>query len=682
MGQAVSVRANTDPTEAVAEGRRRVVIESIWPQVDGGRFPIKRVTGDAITVEADAFGDGHDELAVRLVHRAPDGTISETPMEALGNDRWRGELSVDGLGRHGYRVAAWIDRFATWRGDFEKRVAADQDVSVDLQIGAQLAEGAAARAAADGAAGDGRRLNELASELRGEDGGSGSGGVRAALGEELAGLMARHPDRSRETVSEPELEVVVDPPLARFSSWYELFPRSTSTEAGRHGTFADVIARLDYVADLGFDVLYLPPIHPIGERYRKGPNNVTTATPSDPGVPWAIGAAAGGHDAIHPELGTVDDFRALVAAAAERGIRLALDIAFQASPDHPYVDDHRDWFRSRPDGTVQYAENPPKKYQDIYPFDFETADWRELWLELRRVMRLWMDLGVRIFRVDNPHTKPFAFWEWLIADLKATDPDVLFLSEAFTRPKVMYRLAKLGFSQSYTYFTWRNTKDELTDYFLELNRPPLSEFFRPNAWPNTPDILHEYLQHGGRPAFIARHVLAATLAASYGIYGPAFELGEATPRDPGTEEYLDSEKYQLRRWDLDAPHSLAPLIRTVNRVRREHPALQSNERLAFHSIDDEQLIAYSKQSADGRDTILTIVNLDPHHARTGTLELPLAELGIDPERPFEVHDLLADTTLLWHGPRNVVELDPSRLPAAILDVRPSVRSEADFDQFM
>jgi starch synthase (maltosyl-transferring) len=678
MGQAAKVPASTEATAAVAEGRRRVVIEGISPQLDAGRFPIKRVVGDVLTVEADVFADGHDQLAVRLAHRTPDGASVETPMEPLGNDRWRATLGVEALGRHGYRIVAWIDHFATWQGDLEKRIAAGQDVRVDLQIGADHADRAAARAVADGAVDDGARLSAIAGALRGE----GTGGGEAALGEEVATLVARHPDRSLETISEPELEVVVDPPFARFSSWYELFPRSTSSQPGRHGTLADVVARLDYVADLGFDVLYLPPIHPIGNRERKGPNNVPSTSALDPGVPWAIGGAAGGHDAVHPDLGTVDDLRALVAAAEERGIRLALDIAFQASPDHPYVNDHRDWFRSRPDGSVQYAENPPKKYQDIYPFDFETGAWRALWTELRRVFRFWMDQGVRIFRVDNPHTKPFAFWEWLIDDLKRTDPDVLFLAEAFTRPKVMYRLAKLGFSQSYTYFTWRNTKDELTDYFLELNRPPLSEFFRPNAWPNTPDILHEYLQHGGRPAFIARFVLAATLAASYGIYGPAFELGEATPRDPGTEEYLDSEKYQLRAWDLKAAHSIAPLIRIVNRIRREHSALQSNERLSFHAIDDEQLIAYSKQAADGRDTIVTVVNLDPNHVRSGTLELPLDWLGIDAERPFEVHDLLTDTKLLWHGPRNLVELDPARLPAAILDVRPRVRSEADFDQFM
>ncbi|NJD27954.1 MAG: alpha-1,4-glucan--maltose-1-phosphate maltosyltransferase [Chloroflexi bacterium] len=680
MGQAVGVPGSTDATASVLEGRRRVVVEAIWPEIDAGRFPIKRVVGDTVAVEADVFADGHDQLAVRLVHRSPDGTTAETAMEPLGNDRWRGELTVEAVGRHGYAIAAWIDHFATWRGDLEKRVAAGQDVSVDLQIGAEHTARAAQRAAADGATDDGARLRALTDTL--QAGASLPTATETALGDELAALMARHPDRSLETVSAPELEIVVDPVHARFSSWYELFPRSTSPKPGRHGTLADVIARLDYVADLGFDVLYLPPIHPIGERQRKGPNNVTSPNPTDPGVPWAIGGAAGGHDAVHPDLGTIDDLRALVAAADKRGIRVALDIAFQASPDHPYVDEHRAWFRSRPDGTVQYAENPPKKYQDIYPFDFETAEWRGLWTELRRVIRFWMDQGVRIFRVDNPHTKPFAFWEWLIDDLKRTDPDVLFLAEAFTRPKVMYRLAKLGFSQSYTYFTWRNTKDELTDYFLELNRPPLAEFFRPNAWPNTPDILHEYLQHGGRPAFIARLVLAATLAASYGIYGPAFELGESTPREPGSEEYLDSEKYEIRTWDLAAPHSLAPLIRTVNAARRDHPALQSNERLAFHHVEDDQLIAYSKQTADAQDTIVTVGNLDPHHPRSGTLELPLEALGIDPERPFEVHDLLTDRTMLWQGHRNLVELDPAGVPAMILDVRPRVRSEADFDAFM
>lgn len=714
-------------TELPAEGRRRVVVENISPAVDGGRFPIKRIVGDTVTVEADVFADGHDVLAVRLRHRPPEtDTWIETPMEPLGNDRWRGEFRLDRLGRHEYTIAAWVDRFATWRRDLEKRLAAEQDVTVDLRIGADLVRAAAERARAgrgdlgdaapattstrdrsDRARGtwsdatspgdaaspgaptstsaapppattpDHARLLELAAALV-DPARPTAERATLALDPELAALMDVHPDRRFETVAEPILAVVVDPAHARFSTWYELFPRSASPDPSRPGTLRDVIARLDYVADLGFDVLYLPPIHPIGTTHRKGRNNAPTAGPDDPGVPWAIGSPAGGHDAVDPNLGTLADLDRLVEAAAAKGIRVALDLAFQASPDHPYVRQHPDWFRARPDGTIQYAENPPKKYQDIYPFDFETEDWRALWTELLRIVRFWIDHGIRIFRVDNPHTKPFAFWEWCIGEVKRTDPDIVFLAEAFTRPKIMYRLAKLGFSQSYTYFTWRTTKQELTDYFTELTRPPIADFFRPNLWPNTPDILHEYLQHGGRPAFIVRLVLAATLAASYGIYGPAYELLVATPREPGSEEYLDSEKYEVRHWNLDAPESIAPIIRRVNEIRRRHPALWSDERLRFHAIDNEHLLAYSKRSADGRDRILVVVNLDPHHLQAGTLELPLADLGLAPERSFEVEDLLDGQTYLWHGPRNGIVLDPAVMPAHVFAIRAPVRTEVEF----
>jgi starch synthase (maltosyl-transferring) len=664
------------------EGRQRAVIESISPVVDGGRYAVKRVVGDRLAVEADAFVDGHDMVVAVLLHRrAADPIWSETPMTALGNDRWRATFEVTELGEYRYTVTAWADRFLTWRHDLEKRVAAGQDLDVDLRIGGELVEAAAARAAADKPSSpDAPRLAELASYLRG----SADQGTRseAALGDELGVLMARHPDRRFATTHEPELAVAVDPVKARYSTWYELFPRSASPEPGRHGTFRDVIGRLPYVADLGFDVLYLPPIHPIGRMFRKGPNNRASATPADPGVPWAIGGPEGGHTEIHPALGTLDDFRALVRAADARGISIALDLAFQASPDHPFVRDHAEWFRRRPDGSIQYAENPPKKYQDIYPFDFETEAWPELWTALLDVTRFWVGQGVRIFRVDNPHTKPFRFWDWLIGEVKRDDPDVIFLAEAFTRPKVMYRLAKGGFSQSYTYFTWRNSKQELQDYFTELGRPPVSDFFRPNVWPNTPDILHETLQHGGRAAFELRLVLAATLAATYGIYGPAYELGEHVAREPGSEEYLDSEKYQLRYWDLDRADSIGPLIRTVNRIRREHRALQSNEGLAFHEIDDDRLIAYTKATEDGSDVVLTVVNLDPHVARRGTVNLPADRFGIADAGTYEAVDLLSGTTYLWQGPRNQVFLDPAERTALILHLRPPQRSERDFEYYL
>ena len=668
-----SAKAADVANDPRGDGRARAVIESVTPTVDGGRFAIKRVAGDVLVVEADAFTDGHDVVIVRLEHETPSHVRSEAAMASIFNDRWRAELTLDAIGRHTFTVLAWTDRFATWQRDLRKRLDAGQDVAVELEVGAALVAGAAGRATGADAA----RLAELASAITGRQGVAKR--AAAGLSVELAELMVTWADRSHEARS-PVFPVTVDPVHARFSSWYELFPRSAGTVPGRHGTFRDVIARLPYVAGLGFDVLYLPPIHPIGRTNRKGANNVTTPERGAPGVPWAIGGAEGGHTAIHPELGTLDDLRALVRACEEHGLRLALDIAFQASPDHPYATERPDWFRRLPDGTIRYAENPPKKYEDIYPFDFESEAWPELWDELLEVIRHWMAQGVRVFRVDNPHTKPFPFWEWLIGEIKRTDPDVLFLSEAFTRPKVRYRLAKAGFTWGYTYFTWRTTKRELTEYFLELSRPPVSDVFRPNVWPNTPDILHEYLQLGGRPAFAVRAVLAATLAASYGIYGPAFELAVNIPREPGSEEYRDSEKYQLRTWDLDANDSLAPLLRTLNAIRRAHPALQANDRLDFHGIDNDELLAYSKRTADGADVIVSVVNLDPRNRQRGTLELPLEELGIAAEEPFEVDDLLDGATYLWHGPRNHIDLDPAVRPAHVFAVR-RLRRETEFEQW-
>jgi starch synthase (maltosyl-transferring) len=432
---------------------------------------------------------------------------------------------------------------------------------------------------------------------------------------------------------------------------------------------------------MGFDVLYLPPIHPIGRMNRKGANNALRAGPGDVGSPWAIGAAEGGHKDILPELGTPADFKRLLVKAREAGIEIALDIAFQCAPDHPYVDSHPEWFRHRPDGSVQYAENPPKKYQDIYPFDFETENWRELWDELKSIFDHWILEGVRIFRVDNPHTKAFAFWEWVIGEIRQTHPDVIFLAEAFTRPKVMHRLAKLGFTQSYTYFTWRISKRELTEYFTELSRGPGREYFRPNVWPNTPDILHESLQSGLRPVFAARLVLAATLAANYGIYGPAYELLESAPREPGSEEYLDSEKYQLRHWPIDRPDSLAPLLARVNRIRRDNPALQSDRGLTFCTIDNDQLIAYVKQDVAAANLLLMVVNLDPYNTQSGWLEFEPGLLGIEADQPFQVHDLLSEQRFQWRGRRNYVMLDPRALPAHVFRLRRHVRSERDFDYY-
>lgn len=655
--------------------RQRVVIEHVSPEIDEGRFPIKRTVRQKVVVRADIFADGHDQLVCMLQYaREHEQRWTEVRMKALGNDRWEAEFPVVDLARYRYTLEAWVDEFVTWQHDLQKRVAAGQEVSLELEIGAALIEAASQRAER----GDAEQLADWAHMLR-ERGLPGQ--VDLALSERLAELMARYPDRQGSTRYDKELWVTVDREKARFSAWYELFPRSCGSAPGRHGTLRDCAARVEEIARMGFDVLYLPPIHPIGRTNRKGPNNVREASPEAPGSPWAIGSEEGGHKAIHPDLGTLDDFQHLVAKAKEHGVEIALDLAFQCSPDHPYVREHPEWFRWRPDGTVQYAENPPKKYEDIYPFNFETDQWRELWEELKSVVLFWIDQGVRIFRVDNPHTKPFRFWEWLIAEVKHGYPDVLFLSEAFTRPRVKYYLGKLGFTQSYTYFTWRNTKHELTTYLNELVHTSVREFFRPNIWPNTPDILPEYLQFGGRPAFMARLILAATLSGNYGVYGPPFERYLHQAREPGSEEYLHSEKYELRQWE-ESPGSLRDFLQRVNRIRRENPALRNDASLQFRPIENDRLLCYTKQSEDGENTLLVAVNLDPYHTQAGWVELPLDDLGIHPQQPFQVHDLLGEGRYLWNGPRNFIELNPHISPAQIFRIRRRIRSEQQFEYYM
>jgi starch synthase (maltosyl-transferring) len=643
----------------------RVAIEAVQPELDHGRFPIKRIVGDLVTVEADVFVDGHDVVSCRLLHRRErDAEWTASTLTSLANDRWRGAFKVSEPGRHCYTVEGWVDYLSTWRRDMAVRIAAGQDVSVDILTGVALIGQAADRAPSD----DAERLRAWARELRSAQ----TTELRSRLvkADDLAAIASRYPDSTIICRYERELTVVVDRERARFSTWYELFPRSCAPTPGRHGTLRDCAALVPEIAAMGFDVLYLPPIHPIGRTFRKGRNNSPTAAPDDVGSPWAIGAKEGGHTAIHPALGTLDDFRALVAEARAHGMEVALDLAYQCSPDHPYVTEHPEWFRHRPDGTIQYAENPPKKYQDIYPFDFECENWRALWEELRRIALFWTDQGVHIFRVDNPHTKTFAFWEWLIADMKSRYPDLIFLAEAFTRPRPMYRLAKLGFSQSYTYFTWRNTKPELTDYFEELVQTSVQEYFRPNLWPNTPDILHKYLQSGGRPAFLARAVLAATLGANYGIYGPAFELCEAEPREKGSEEYRNSEKYEIKHRDFGAPGSLRPVLTQLNRIRREHAALQSDRTLLFHETDNPRLICYSKTAEAGSNRIVTVVSLNPIFPESGWVTLDLNALGLAVDRPYEVRDLLDGACYVWRGPRNFVRLTPGRVPAHILRVHP------------
>ena len=657
------------------EGRLRAVIEKVKPEIDGGRFPAKRVVGERMTVEADIFTDGHDALAAALLYRRnSDSHWSETPMESLDNDRWRATFEVTEIGTYLYTLQAWVDRFESWRQGLAKKLQARQDVAIDLLIGAGLVEEIANRAPPT----DKKQLGNFISILRSKQPDAGE----TALLPELAALMAKYSDRRWAVTYEKELRVNVDREKARFSTWYEMFPRSCASEPGVHGTLRDCEQRLPYVAGMGFDVLYLPPIHPIGRSFRKGKNNELGAGPDDVGSPWAIGAKEGGHKAIHPQLGTLEDFKRLVTKAKESGIEIALDIAFQCAPDHPYAREHPEWFRKRPDGSIQYAENPPKKYQDIYPLDFETDHWKELWDELKSIIVFWCEQRVRIFRVDNPHTKAFPFWEWAIAEVKKHYPEALFLAEAFTRPKVMYRLAKLGFSQSYTYFAWRNTKWELTQYFTELTQTEIADFFRASLWPNTPDILTEYLQFGGRPAFMTRLVLAATLGANYGIYAPAFELCENVPRDPGSEEYLNSEKYELKDWDLERKDSLKEFIALVNRIRGENRALQSDRSLRFHPVDNPEIICFSKQTEDLKNVIVVVVNLDPHHTQSGWVELAMEELGLLPQQPFQMHDLLTNARYLWHGARNYVQLNPDTVPAQIFRVRHRLRHEQDFDYFL
>jgi starch synthase (maltosyl-transferring) len=660
----VTIVARTEsrvPRELPPDGRRRVVVEGVQPAVDSGRFAAKAVAGVPVVVTADVFADGHDPvraaLRVRRIHPAAAGRDAwfETPMEPLGNDRHRAEFVPETPGRYEFTVVGWVDHFGAWRDGLRKKAAAGAVAPADHEIGARLLDDAAGRAGA--AAG---RMRAAATRVR--RGESDAVAADDELGAEVALVL-----RTEETVHFPLL-VDADRPLAEFGAWYEVFPRSTAPEPGRPGTFADVEAFLPYVASMGFDVVYFPPIHPIGTTNRKGRNNSLDPDPSDTGSPWAIGSDAGGHKAVDPALGTLEDFRRVVKAAESLGLEVALDIAFQCSPDHPYTREHPEWFRHRPDGSIQYAENPPKKYEDIFPFDFETEAWPSLWHELRSIFEFWIEQGVSVFRVDNPHTKSFPFWEWCVGDLRRAHPDVILLSEAFTRPRVMERLAKLGFHQSYTYFTWRNTAWELRTYFEELTATGVADFLRPNVWPNTPDILSPYLQEHGRPAFVIRAVLAATLASAYGVYGPAFELFEHTAREPGSEEYLDSEKYEVRHWDLDRPDSLRPLLTRLNAIRRSHPALQSNRTLRFHDVDNENLLCYSKRDAATRDVVLCVVDVDPRQRQAGTVHLDLEALGLPAGAPFRVRDLLGGATYSWRGADNYVELDPLALPAHVFSV--------------
>jgi starch synthase (maltosyl-transferring) len=638
---------------------RRVVIENVQPSLDDGRFAIKRTPGERVDVSADVFADGHDVVvAVVLFKRAEDAAWREVAMESVGNDRWEASFAVDAIGVCEYTVEAWIDHFASWRLELSKKIAAGMDVQSELLEGGQLIAKAAG----------GHGLLTDASAALTDAAKPAEERYAIALAADVAESMAQRTDRSRATRYDRTLRVTVERERARFGAWYEMFPRSAGTDPSRSATFAEAAHLLPYVASMGFDVLYLPPIHPIGRAFRKGRNNSLQADAGEPGSPWAIGSHEGGHTAIEPGLGTLDDFDRFVAEAKRHGLEVALDIAFQASPDHPWVREHPEWFRHRPDGTIKYAENPPKKYQDIYPLNFESDEAGALWRALKSVFDFWIGHAVTIFRVDNPHTKPLPFWEWALAEIKREHPEAIFLSEAFTRPKIMKHLAKAGFSQSYSYFTWRNGSAELTEYFTELTQTGVREYLRPNLFANTPDILHEYLQRGGKPAFAVRFVLAATLGASYGIYS-GFELFENAAVKPGSEEYLDSEKYQIRIRNFSAAGTLAETIAMVNEIRHEHPALQRDWGLRFHPTDNPELLCYSKRSQDGRDLLIMVVNLDPFHMQHGFVHLPFEAWGLKPDSTLHVTDLLSDETYHWRGPRNYVRLDPELRVAHILLAR-------------
>ncbi|PYL41195.1 MAG: alpha-1,4-glucan--maltose-1-phosphate maltosyltransferase [Verrucomicrobia bacterium] len=640
-----------------------VVIENLQPLIDGGRYPIKRIVGEDLVVDADIFKDGHDVVAAilkwRVLGKRP---WRETPMNLVDNDRWRGVCTLYDETIHEYTVEAWTDTFRSWQAEFTKKFEAGvSDLRSEALEGAALLE-AAAKRARDRA--DRKRLLELSRQI---SAGANSEIHAIARSGELEVLMATYPDRSAATQYDPSPRVVVDRPAALIGAWYEFFPRSAEGQGDRGATFRDCLIRVDDAKAMGFDVIYFPPIHPIGHTNRKGRNNSIICEPGDPGVPWAIGSEAGGHKAVEPSLGTLEDFDWLQKEVRKRGMEIALDFAINCSPDHPYVKEHPDWFYKRPDGTIKYAENPPKKYEDIYPLNFHCENWRDLWAEMKSIVLFWAERGVRIFRVDNPHTKPVAFWEYLIKGVREKYPDTIFLAEAFTRPKMMKALAKAGFNQSYTYFTWRNTKRELIEYFTELTQTEMSEYFRPNLWINTPDILPFVLQDGGRPAFMIRVALAATLSPLYGIYS-GYELCENEAL-PGREEYLDSEKYQYKERDWNAPGNIKDWIARLNKIRRENRALQLYTNLRFHDAENDAILFYSKMTAARDNIILVVVNLDPHRKHNSFVYVPIENFGQMESDVYQVQDLLSGATYTWRGRRNYVELDPDIQPAHIFLVR-------------
>ncbi len=640
-----------------------IIIENVEPILDCGRYPVKREVGDLLEVSADIFKDGHDKLAAwLLIRRAQDETWRRIPMRLVENDRWTASAPLLENTRYLYTIFAVPDRFATWREELSKKFAAGLDVALELREGLPLLEASAATT--DPPDPEFARVRAAVESAKDQQ-----SAVDLMLSPAVEALMAEHLPVDGGTRLATELEVTVDRVQARYATWYELFPRSAGTVEGRSGTFDDVIARMPAIQQMGFDVLYFPPIHPIGKVNRKGPNNTLHAGPADPGVPYAIGSDTGGHDAIEPALGTLDDFERLVAAARAHGIEIALDFAIQAAPDHPWASTHREWFHIRPDGTIKYAENPPKRYEDIYPINFNSEAWAGLWHEMHRILEIWIERGVKIFRVDNPHTKPTIFWEWLIAGIQRDHPEVIFLSEAFTRPKVMKALAKAGFTQSYSYFTWRNYKQEIIDYFTELTQTNVKEYMRANLFPVTPDILPVILQQGGRPAFKLRLLLAATLSSVYGMYS-GFELCENTPV-PGKEEYLNSEKYDFKVWDWDRPGNIIDYVTSINRIRREHTALHEYDNLRFYWADDDNMICYGKPAPNGAGGVLVVANLDPLVTHQGMFHFLPEDFGVPAGQDFRVTELITGQRFTWNGGSHHLYLDPAWEPGLIYAIHPS-----------
>lgn len=634
------------------QGKARVIIENVQPQVDGGLYPAKRTVGETVEVSASIFGDGHDHIRAAVLYKKQNAKKWNTvELQPTFNDDWRASFKVEEQGTYVFTVQAWIDHFDTWYDGFKKKAAAKVDVKVELMEGAIFLKTLAENGKAN--------LLSLATKLENTD--QHQAAVELVLSEGFAQIVKDYPLKENETTYKHELQVLVETKKANFSAWYEFFPRSSSLEPGKHGTFQDCAKLLPRIAKMGFDVLYFPPIHPIGKLNRKGKNNNVRAQKGEPGSPWAIGSDEGGHKSVLPALGTIEDFKKLVADAKALGIDIAMDIAFQCAPDHPYVKEHPDWFKQRPDGSIQYAENPPKKYQDIYPFNFESDDWKNLWEELKSVFIFWIEQGVNVFRVDNPHTKPIPFWGWVITEVHKQYPDIIFLSEAFTRPRIMASLAKVGFTQSYTYFTWRVSKQELVEYMNELINGPSRNYFRPNFWPNTPDILPYHLQNQGENSFILRYALAATLSSNYGVYGPSYEFLENTPIE-GKEEYYNSEKYEVRHYDWKRTNRMTDIMSLLNQVRHQNEALHSTWNLQFCPIENPQLIAYLKTTDDFSNIILVIVNLDPNGKQSGYVQLPKDKLKLSDKINVKLHDLITDEHYTWTQEWNFVELNPFKMP--------------------